>query len=154
MHISYDNYIICFNLARGDRIKWMIKKQIESYKSFRPFTDGEAWVLFKAAAIGEAIGWSLLIFGILFERYFAPGNDFSIPLTGSIHGTLFLIYIAATVVLGPSQGWNLKKIILAGIASVPPYGTLVFEQWAAHRRRSEGLKKAIALISYRRLLAS
>lgn len=104
------------------------------------------------AALAEAAGWTILIIGILFEKYIVPGNVVSVPLAGSVHGTLFLIYIAAVVVLSPSQDWSLRQTSIAGIASVPPYGSLVFEQWVAHDRRKLNLKQSVFLLSYRQLV--
>ena len=49
------------------------------------------------------------------------------------------------MVLHPSLRWSPKRTLIAGLVSVPPYGTLVFEQWVAHKRRNEALR------SYRQL---
>jgi integral membrane protein len=104
------------------------------------FTDSEAWNLFRLAAFGEAFGWTLLICSIVFKHYVTPGNNIPIDIAGQIHGTIFLIYIAAVMVLHPSLRWSPKRTLIAGLLSVPPYGTLVFEQWEARRRRAEAFK--------------
>jgi integral membrane protein len=104
------------------------------------FTDREAWNLFRLAAFGEAFGWTLLISSIVFTNYVTPGNNIPIDIAGQIHGTLFLIYVAAVIVLHPSLSWSPKRTLIAGLLSVPPYGTLVFEQWEARRRRVEAYK--------------
>jgi len=118
-------------------------KRVESAQFF---TDTEAWNLFRLAAFGEAFGWTLLISSLVFKHYVTPGNNIPIDIAGQIHGTIFLIYIAAVVVLHPSLHWSPKRTLIAGLVSVPPYGTLVFEQWVAHKRRGEALK------SYRQLM--
>jgi integral membrane protein len=112
-------------------------KKIESA---RFFTEKEAWNLFRLAAFGEAFGWTLLISSLIFKHYVTPGNNIPIDIAGQIHGTLFLIYIAAVVVLHPSLHWSPRRTLIAGLVSVPPYGTLIFEQWAAHQRRNEALR--------------
>jgi integral membrane protein len=114
--------------------------------STRVFTDREAWNLFRLAAFGEAFGWTLLISSLVFQHYVTPGNNIPIDIAGQIHGTIFLVYIAAVVILHPSLGWSPKRTLIAGFVSVPPYGTLVFEQWIAHQRHKE------ALSSYRQLV--
>jgi hypothetical protein len=43
-------------------------------------------------------------------------------------------------VLYPSLGWSRLRGLAAILAGIPPYGTLVFEQWAAHKRRARGFK--------------
>jgi integral membrane protein len=113
---------------------------LEKLEAVRPFTDQEAWKLFRLAAIGEAVGWSLLISGVLFKHFVTPGNNAPVQVVGQIHGTLFLIYIAAVVALYSSLSWSRRRTIIAGLMSVPPYGSLVFEQWAAYQRQREALK--------------
>jgi integral membrane protein len=113
--------------------------------SSRVFTDREAWNLFRLAAFGEAFGWTLLISSLVFQHYVTPGNNIPIDIAGQIHGTIFLVYIAAVVILHPSLSWSPKRTLIAGLVSVPPYGTLVFEQWVAHQRHKE------ALSAYRQL---
>lgn len=120
---------------------------LQKFENSHPFTEGEAWTLFRIVAIGEACGWTLLIAGIGLKQYVLHGNNAPVLIAGQIHGTIFLIYIVAAVVLYPSLGWSRSKGFIAGLASVPPYGSIVFEQWAAHRRdRSE-------IIIYHRCLA-
>lgn len=106
--------------------------------------------MFRLAALGEAVGWTLLIIGILLGKYVLPGNPVPVAIAGRIHGTLFLVYIAAVMVMSPSQGWNLRRTIVAGIASVPPYGSLMFEQWAARKRRRTHLSQVVRLSIYYR----
>ncbi len=109
---------------------------LKKFEAAKPFTQPEAWLLFRLAAIAEAMGWSLLLGGILAKRYLLPGNDMPVQLAGRIHGTLFLIYLVAAVILYPSLGWSRKRAMIAVAASVPPYGSFLFEQWAAHKRRN------------------
>ena len=118
----------------------MINTLLQKLERLQPFTDQEAWTLFKLAAVGEAVGWSLLIAGILCQRFITPGNNDAVLIAGQIHGTIFLIYLAAVVVLYSSLHWSRKRTIVAGLASIPPYGSLLFEQWAAHQRRSAALQ--------------
>jgi integral membrane protein len=110
------------------------------------FTDREAWSVFRFAAISEAVGWSLLISGIALKRYVLHGNNAAVEIAGQIHGIIFLSYIVAVLAVCRSLRWSPKKTIVAGLASVPPYGTLVFEQWAAHKRRQAALKDRRQLI--------
>lgn len=125
----------------------MIPSLLKKFEAAKPFTETEAWTLFRLAAIGEACGWTLLITGIGLKQYVLHGNNVPVLIAGQMHGTLFFIYIAAAVVLYPSLGWSRKRAFTAGLASVPPYGSIIFEQWAAYRRdRAE-------IITYQRCLA-
>jgi integral membrane protein len=115
--------------------KRYILKVHNAYQNFRPFTDQEAWMLFRLAAFGEALGWSLLIIGILIDQTSVSWHEIPVKITGQLHGIFFLVYLAAALVLSPSLGWSWLRAIFAGIASVPPYGSLLFEMWSAHNRK-------------------
>ncbi|HVW23576.1 MAG TPA: DUF3817 domain-containing protein [Candidatus Saccharimonadales bacterium] len=104
------------------------------------FSNDEAWLLFRIAALGEAFGWTLLIIGITLERYLLPGNYWSVLLAGRIHGTLFFLYLLATLGLYPNLHWSRGRGLAALLASVPPYGSLIFERWASYRRQRRRLQ--------------
>jgi integral membrane protein len=129
-----------------------VNKLLKQYELFRPFTETEAWGLFRIAAFAEAFGWSLLILGIAIKQYILPGNDIAVQIAGHIHGTLFLIYIASVIIFYPSQFWSRKRTFVALLASVPPYGSLLFEQWAAHKRRTSKLRKHALIHLYNTLV--
>lgn len=124
---------------------------LEKYKRFKPFKEDEAWLLFKLAAFGEACGWTILISGILIKHFLTPKSNIPVLLAGQTHGILFLLYIVAAIVLSPSLGWSLGRTITASLFSVPPYGSLMFELWAAHNRRRHQLKLLRNFAAYRAL---
>jgi integral membrane protein len=113
---------------------------LKRFEVARPFTEAEAWMLFRLAAFSEAAGWTLLIAGILIKRFVMHGNDAAVLIAGQIHGMLFFAYFVAALGLYPSLSWSRWRALFAVIASVPPYGTLVIEQWAAHQRKNAGFK--------------
>jgi len=128
-----------------------MKKFLKNYKKFTPFTDEEAWVLFKLAAWGEATGWTLLISGILCREIIH--NNIPVLIAGQIHGILFLVYIAAAVILSPSLRWRHHRTLIAGLCAVPPYGSLLFELWVAHDRRKSQFHILSSSVFYRLLIA-
>jgi len=121
------------------------------YQAFTPFSDAEAWLLFKLAAFAEATGWTLLITGIVLHDYLWVGNQYSIPIAGRIHGTLFLLYIAAVLVLAPSLRWRFWQTLLAGACSVPPYGSLLYELFTASQRKATDRKNLTWTLRYHQL---
>jgi integral membrane protein len=129
-----------------------MKRLLNRYMRFMPFSDKEAWLLFKLAAIGEACGWTLLISGILIQRFITPHSNIPVLLTGQIHGMLFLLYITAAIIVAPSLNWSLRRTIIAGLFAVPPYGSLMFELWAADIRKRDQLDILRSSIFYRQLL--
>jgi integral membrane protein len=127
---------------------------LKIYYNFRPFTDPEAWIIFKIGAIAEACGWTGLITGILISKYITPGNSIAVQIAGHIHGTLFLMYIAGVIVVAPSLRFKLPKTVLAGLMSIPPYGTLAFEIWMAHSRKQNARQHLLNTSLYNQMLGS
>lgn len=113
----------------------MLLSVFRKFENNHTFTEEESWLLFRLAAIGEACGWSLLIIGISVHRYFLPANGVPVLLAGRIHGMLFSLYALASIGLYPTLHWSRKRMLVALMASVPPYGSLLFERWAAHQRQ-------------------
>ena len=120
---------------------------LQYYQNFRPFTDSEAWYLFRLAAFGEAIGWSLLIVGIAWEAY--TGSHTLVAVGGRIHGMLFVTYIAAVLAFAPSMRWSFPQTIFGGLMSTPPYGSLVFEKLVSWQRRHSAAQLLFSNTLYR-----
>jgi len=68
-------------------------------------------------------------------KYLVVGDDIGVKIFGPIHGALFLLYLAVTVLVCRRLRWSTATTVLAFIASVPPLGTLVFERWATRTGR-------------------
>jgi integral membrane protein len=121
---------------------------LRKFESNRVFSQDEAWALFRLAAYGEAVGWTLLIIGIGLQKFVWPGSSLPVYFAGRTHGMLFFGYALAAIGLYPSLGWPRWKAVLAVAASVPPYGSLLFEWWASFRRTSadfENYRRCVAL---------
>lgn len=103
------------------------------------FRDEEAWVLFKAAAILETIGWCGLIFAIVMVEIKAPYGHNYVAVLGGIHGTFFLMYIGIVLFGHRSMNWSVWRFIWAEALSNIPFGALGFELWVAHQRKREHL---------------
>lgn len=111
-------------------------KWLEKVEAWRPFSEDDAWGLYRIIALAEAGGWTLLIIGILVQHFSWPGKTVAVPITGQIHGTIFLAYFGILLTIYSSLRWSRRKFLVAILAGVPPYGTLVFEQWAERNRRN------------------
>lgn len=114
-----------------------IRAVFAKFETNQAFTENEAWGLFKIAAFAEAVGWTLLITGIVLEHL--TGSHAYVAVAGRIHGTLFFGYMAAAG-LYPNLRWNRWQALIALLASVPPYGSLIFEQLASYQRRTNHAK--------------
>ena len=127
---------------------------LREFERRRPFTESDAWLLFRIAAYGEAVGWTLLVAGILLKRFVFHGNDTAVLIAGQIHGMIFFGYLVAALGLYPSLGWSRLRAIISLAASVPPYGTLLVEIWSAHTRHSGGFMNYRQYMAYTMLLAT
>lgn len=112
----------------------MISSFLSKIEAVRPFSEPEAWALFRLAALGEAFGWAVLITGILIRHYDLPGRNIAVPIAGQVHGTLFLIYFGLLIPIYASLRWSRTLFFTATVVGVIPFGTLVLEQWLAHGR--------------------
>ncbi|OZC45842.1 DUF3817 domain-containing protein [Rhodococcus sp. RS1C4] len=86
---------------------------------------------FRFVAVLEALTWLGLLIGMAFKYIPADGNEIGVKIFGPIHGAVFVLYLVVTVVTAVKLRWNVVTTLLAAVASVPPFGTVVFEIWAA-----------------------
>jgi len=100
---------------------------------------------FRVAAVAEAISWTGLLIGMVF-KYLVVHNEIGVQIFGPIHGVLFLIYLALSVLVWRRQPWSVPVGVLAVLAGIPPYGTVVFERWATRTGRlvESGARQPVA----------
>ena len=55
-----------------------INSRLKAYENKKNFRQNEAWNIFRIFAYGEAIGWTLLIIGLLINKFNLPGHAYSI----------------------------------------------------------------------------
>lgn len=84
---------------------------------------------FRIIAFAEAVSWGALLLAMVF-KYAIVKNAAGVKIIGPIHGTMFLIYVVMTLVVGTRHQWSPKIILLGLGAAIPPFMTVVFEKWA------------------------
>ena len=90
--------------------------------------------VFRAIAIAEACSWAGLLVGMV-VKYVVVGDDIGVKVFGPIHGALFVAYVViAFAVFRPLRG-DVRTLLLALVASIPPLATLWFERWATRTGR-------------------
>lgn len=100
-----------------------------------PRRSGSAAVTaFRAVAFAEALSWLGLLTGMFF-KYVVDAGEQGVHVFGPIHGTVFLTYLVVTLLTWRHQRWSLPVALLALAASVPPFCTVLFEQWAERTGR-------------------
>lgn len=82
---------------------------------------------FRIVGILECVSFLVLLFIAMPVKY-ALGVHEAVRIPGLIHGILFLMYVFAALTLGLDQGWPKKRILLAWIASVIPFGPIFFDR--------------------------
>ena len=90
--------------------------------------------LFRTVAIAEAFSWAGLLVGMLLKHVLKV-TELGVQVFGPIHGAIFVAYLVSVLVVRRPLRWGLKTVLLAAVASVPPFATLAFEVWADRRGR-------------------
>lgn len=89
--------------------------------------------------IAEGLSLLLLLFVAVPLKWLAS-QPALVHILGPIHGVLFLVWIGGVLLAAPLLGWNWRRVLLGWIASVVPFGTLLFE--ASLRREAAGAAEA------------
>jgi integral membrane protein len=114
-------------------IGWVLWRVPTRAEPDAPVLDRHArW--FVGAATAEAITWGALLVGMA-VKYVGSGSERGVQVFGPIHGVVVLGYVAITVLAAIHLAWGGRTVALALLASVPPFGTLVFESWARRTGR-------------------
>ncbi|CAN5124165.1 DUF3817 domain-containing protein [soil metagenome] len=82
--------------------------------------------LFRTVAIAEAVTWALLLFG-MFLKYVTETTDAAVSVFGMVHGVVFIAYVLTALVVAVDQRWSATRTVLAVLASIPPFFTVLFD---------------------------
>lgn len=96
---------------------------------------------FRIAAIAEAVSWTGLLIGMVF-KYLVVGNEIGVQIFGPVHGALFIAYVVLAVGVWRVRSWSSAVGVLAILAGIPPFGTVVFERWATRGGRLSSSRSA------------
>lgn len=99
------------------------------------FDLGTTATRFRFVAVLEAFTWLGLILGMAFKYLPADGNEIGVKIFGPLHGGVFVLYVLIALWTARALRWSLLTTFWALVASVPPFGTIVFEVWAARTGR-------------------
>ncbi|MDX8145640.1 DUF3817 domain-containing protein [Lentzea sp. BCCO 10_0061] len=89
---------------------------------------------FRILALAEAISWAGLLLGMFF-KYVVVQNEIGVKVFGPIHGLVFVGYVLVTLMAVAPLKWDARTTVLALLASIPPFGTVIFERWASKTGR-------------------
>ena len=88
---------------------------------------------FRAVAVAEAISWAGLLIGMFFK--YVLGNAVGVHIFGSVHGVVFIAYVVLSLLARRALRWDNRTTVWALVASIPPFGSVVFERWATRTGR-------------------
>lgn len=73
-------------------------------------------------AFVEGVSFLVLLFITMPLKYI-----FNMPepnkLFGMVHGLLFILYVITVIMIASEEKWQMKKVLLALLASIIPFGT-------------------------------
>ena len=87
---------------------------------------------FRVVAIAEAFSWAGLLIGMFF-KYVVVENEIGVQVFGPIHGAIFVLYVVVALMTWSALRWSAGVGLVAVLASIPPFGTWIFERWALRR---------------------
>ena len=93
--------------------------------------------VFRTLAFAEALSWAALLVAMFFKWIVQDdpeaGIEGGVPIAGPIHDALFVAYCVAALVAWRTYGWTFRTLVLALLASIPPFFTVLSEVVADRR---------------------
>ena len=83
---------------------------------------------FRMVALAEGTSF-LILLCIAMPMKYMMGMPMAVRIAGSIHGLLFLLYVARLAKLRSTYQWDNRFSIQAFIASILPFGTFLFDKY-------------------------
>ena len=70
----------------------------------------------------------IVLLGVAMPLKYLMGYPLAVRVVGSLHGILFMAYVAVALLVARREGWSAMTLVRCWIASCLPFGTLVFER--------------------------
>lgn len=80
----------------------------------------------------------VLLLGVAMPLKYLAGMPMAVRIVGMAHGILFMAYVWMVIDALTHRGWPLRRMLVALLAGVLPFGTFVFE---ARLRRELGVAR-------------
>lgn len=75
----------------------------------------------------EGVSYLVLLFVAMPLKYLAGWPD-AVRVVGMAHGVLFMMFVVWVLIVGRQSRWRFSRYMCAGVASVVPFGTFVFDR--------------------------
>ena len=91
--------------------------------------------------VGYMEGTSFLVLlGIAIPLKYAANIPEVVLVVGWLHGLLWMLYLLAALRAAIVHKWSFVILLLAGAASVLPFGPFVFDRWLTRRSPADVLR--------------
>ena len=94
----------------------------------------------RLVALLEGSSFLVLLFIAMPLKYLAD-QPLAVRIVGSIHGLLFVIFMAALFRAGSVRRWPFRRSVHAFVSSIVPFGTFVFDRSLRHEIASAALDR-------------
>ena len=94
----------------------------------------------RLVALLEGTSFLVLLFIAMPLKYLA-GLPLAVRIVGSVHGGLFLLFLAVLFRAGRERRWPFRRWLIAFVSSVVPFGTFVFDR--SLRREIASLRQPV-----------
>ena len=78
--------------------------------------------LLRVTGFAEGLSF-LILLGIAMPMKYMLDMPVAVQITGMIHGVLFILFIALSILAKITCGWPIRKMFILWIASIVPFGT-------------------------------
>lgn len=82
---------------------------------------------FRIIGILEGISY-LVLLGIAMPLKYLAGKPEAVKYVGWAHGVLFVLYMLALANVWLAERWSFKKVVIAFIASLVPFGPFILDK--------------------------
>jgi integral membrane protein len=79
----------------------------------------------------------LLLLGVAMPLKYIWGQPLGVRVVGMGHGLLFLAYLGLLIQISIEYSWPWRRIALAAVASLLPFGPFVFESYLRRQTATE-----------------
>jgi integral membrane protein len=97
---------------------------------------------FRAIALLEGVSFLILLFIAMPLKYVA-GMPLTTRIFGSVHGLLFVLFVAALIRVSRDRHWPFRRSFAAFVSSLLPFGTLVFDRAVRHEMEERRPARAV-----------
>jgi integral membrane protein len=81
----------------------------------------------RTVALLEGSSFLVLLFIAMPLKYLA-GLPLAVRIVGSVHGLLFLLFMAALYRAARQRHWPLRRSLVAFVSGIVPFGTFIFDR--------------------------